>query len=208
MTTKDKKSNKKRIIAWICLTILIFCLLVLNYVKFFQTPNENIEERPINNSSEQAVQTALEEIVRNFNNSEELKEYSSQNIKMKATLNQHSIYISYITDTTTTYEFSYNSLNLSINVENNEENIKKFNQVYSILLKSIQKRINNTGDNIDEIINNIVNENKIYDGIIKEETDRIYYYQMDITKRLIENNTEFIDKNNSEVNKENNNEKE
>lgn len=215
MTTNDKKSNKKRIIAWFCLIVLMTCLLTLNYVKFFQTPNKNIEERPINNSSEQAVQTALEDIVRNFNNSKELKEYSSQNIKMKATLNQHSIYISYTTDTTITYEFSYNNLILSINVENNEENMKKFNQVYSILLKAIQKRINITENNIDDIINKIVNEDIIYDGITKEKIDGTYFFQIDITKRLNENNTETTVENNienveenNEDNQENNNETE
>lgn len=215
MTTNDKKSNKKRIIAWFCLIVLMTCLLTLNYIKFFQTPNKNIEERPINNSSEQAVQTALEDIVRNFNNSQELKEYSSQNIKMKATLNQHSIYISYTTDTTITYEFSYNNLILSINVENNEENMKKFNQVYSILLKAIQKRINNTENNIDDIINKIVNEDIIYDGITKEKIDGTYFFQIDITKKLNENNTETTVENNienteknNEDNQENNNETE
>lgn len=203
MTTTDKKDNKKRIIAWISLVILTICLLALNYVKFFKAPNDHIEERPVNNSSEQAIETALKDIVKNFNNNEELEDYSSQNIQMKATLNQHSIFISYITDSTTTYEFSYSNLNLNITIDKDEKNLEKFNRVYSLLLKAIQKRINNE-DNIDHIVDEIVNQNQRYDGIITEENDKTYSYQINITKRLIENNIERNEEINKEDNVENN----
>lgn len=206
MKQSKNKSNSKRIIAWLILIILIILLLILNYVKFFGAPNNNIEEYPADSSSEQAIQTALQDIVMNFNNSEELNALSNQNIKMKAILNQHSIFISYITDTTTTYEFSYNNLNLSITIDKDEKNLEKFNQVYSILLKAIQKRINNTQDNIDDIITQIVNKTETYDGIIIEENEKTYFYQINITKKLVENteenNKETSDENNLETNNE------
>lgn len=184
MKKNNNKYRTKRIIAWLCLFILIIGLLVLNYIKFFGAPNQNIEERPINNSSEQAIQTALKDIVNNFNNSEELTEYSNQNIMIKAILNQHSIFISHTTDSTTTYEFRYSNLNLEINIENNKENIEKFNQVYTLLLKAIQKRINNNPENIDDIINGIINESKTYEGVSKTEGETTIKHQVNITKKL------------------------
>ena len=186
MVTNAKKDSKKRGIAWVFLVILVSCLLVLNYIKFFGAPNKNIKEYPVDSSSEKAIQTALEDIVRNFNNSEELSEYTSQKITMKATLNQHSIFISYITDNTVTYEFSYNNLILDIKVNNDKDNIERFNQVYRLLLKAIQKRINNESDDIDDIISNILNRVQICDGVVIEENDKIISYQVNITKRFIE----------------------
>lgn len=208
MVTNEKKNSRKRVIAWISLIILVSGLLMLNYVKFFKAPNKNIEERPVESSSATAIQTALEDIVKNFNNSEELNNYANQGIKMKATLNQYSIFINYITDTTVTYEFSYSNLNLSITVDNEDENVEKFHQVYSLLLKAIQKRINNDDGNLDSMISNVLSGTQMYDGMIIEEKDKIISYQVNITKKLDESNVSDInnnndDNNNSEDNLEN-----
>ena len=97
-----KIKNKKRVIAWIVLIILTINFLTLNYIKFFGTKNPNIEEHPVENSTATAINTALKDIVTNFNNSQEIKAYAEQNIMIKATLNQFFIYISYSDGITTT----------------------------------------------------------------------------------------------------------
>lgn len=183
-----KKNKRKIIIAWLSLIILLTLFGALNYIKFFKAPNKYIEEQPVDTSSSKAIETALSNIVKNFNNDIEIKNYSDKNIKIKALLKHHSIFITYTANNTTTYEFTYNNLNLSININNNKENVEKFNQIYSILLKAIQKRINNEPENLDEMINDIVNEKQTYEGIIKEKNEKTNYYQIDITKKITENN--------------------
>lgn len=178
------KIKTKRIIAWIFLFSLISCLLGLNYIKFFGGHNPNIKEVPVETSSSKAINNALNEIVTNFNKAEEIEEYAKNNIIIKATLNNYSIFISYTTDKTTTYEFSYNNLILSIDIENKSENLEKFQNIYSILIKSVQKRLENE-ENIDTIINSIIKENKAYDGItLEEKENNIINYKMNITKKL------------------------
>lgn len=181
------KNTKKGTIAWIILIVAIILVLVLTYLRFIKYSTKPIEERPVNNSSEVAIQKALEEVVTNFNNSEEIKLYLDEKIKIKAILNNHSIFISYEEDVTTTYEFLYNQLNLEITITNDKENLEKFNKIYSVLLKAIQKRIGNS-ENIDDIINEIVIENKDYEGIEKLKKDKTNYYKINITKKLTKNN--------------------
>ena len=183
-----KKNSRKRFIAWLSLIMLLSLFLSLNYIKFFKAPNENIKEQPIETSSSKAIETALGDIVKNFNNDIEIKNYNDKNIKIKAMLNHYSIFITYTTNNTTTYEFTYNNLNLRINVNNDKENIDKFNQIYSILLKAIQKRLNNESEDLDGIINDIIDEKQTYEGITKEKNEKTHYYQIDITKKIIENN--------------------
>lgn len=181
-----KIKNKKRVIAWIVLIILTINFLTLNYIKFFGTKNPNIEEHPVENSTATAINTALKDIVTNFNNSQEIKAYAEQNIMIKATLNQFFIYISYSDGITTTYEFSYSNLKLDITIENEKENMERFEKIYKILIKAAQKRIGNT-ENIDDLIDEILNNNLKYNGIIKEENEKTIHYQMDITKKIINN---------------------
>lgn len=200
----SKKNNKKIFIAWFSLIILLLLFLSLNYIKFFKAPNENIKEQPIETSSSKAIETALGDIVKNFNNDIEIKNYNDKNIKINAVLNQYSIFITYTTNNTTTYEFTYNNLNLRINVNNDKENIDKFNQIYSILLKAIQKRLNNESEDLDEVINDIINQEQTYEGIIKVENEKTNYYQIDITKKIIENNKISTEQNSLESLTENN----
>lgn len=178
------KLKTKRIIASIFLFFLIICLLGLNYIKFFGIPNPNIEKVPVETSSSKAINKALEEIVTNFNNSKEIEEYAKNNVKINAILNNYSIFINYTTDKTITYEFSYNNLILSIDVENEKENLEKFQKVYSILIQAIQKRLGNN-ENINQIVESIIKENKTYDGIsVKEKDNNIINYKINITKKL------------------------
>ena len=179
-------NKKKIIIAWATLLILFIMLLIINYVKFFGTytydENEVIE---IENSTSEAITTALTEIVTNFNNDDSILTYKEQGILISAVLKNHSIYITYQEEKTTTYEFNYNNLILSINITNEEENINKFNTIYKILIKAIQKRIKNE-ENIEELINSQINDNIKLSGIEKIENSNIISYKIDITKKLKE----------------------
>ncbi len=174
----------KTIIAWVVLVILITLLLILNYIKFFARGNPNIEEKKVENSSSVAIQKALTDIKNNFNTSASVKELEEQNIRLSATLKNYSLFISYSTDEgSTTYEFNYNNLLLSINVDNDEENIQKFHTIYKILVEACQKRLNNIG-NIDKQINDFFNDVAEWDGITKVAREDITTYVMNITKKI------------------------
>lgn len=180
-----KKNKLKIIIAWIILIVLTVLFLLTNYVKFFYINDQQIEEE-IETSTSEAIETALTDITTNFNADPLIETYKNEGINIKAVLNNYSLFISYYDGTTITYEFTYNKLKLNINITNEEENLKKFNKIYEILLKSIQKRIGNE-ENIGTIINEHINEFKEYDGIIKtiDEKNNIIKYNIDITKKLI-----------------------
>ena len=187
-----KNNNNKNLFASILLIILIFITLGITYIKYFSVDNnKNIEERPINQSSSIAIHKALEDITNNFNN--KAKEYEqNKNITLKAVVNNYSIFISYIDDTTTTYEFTYKDLFLSAIIDNNEENKKKFNVVYKFLVSAIQQRLNNQ-NNIEELVESFLTTNVNYEGLIKTKSNDTIKYQVDITKKL--ENGGFIDAN-------------
>lgn len=179
----NQKKEKKVLVAWIFLFILIILILTLSYVKFFSLDNSNIEERPINNSSSSAVHSALKDITTNFNKNPKIREYLNQGTKLKASVNNFSLFISYITDTTTTFEFTYDNLNLSIIVNTDEEEFLKFKVVYQLLIEAVQERLNNE-DSLDIVINNFFTTDAIYEGLSKKEVDGGIEYKIDITKRL------------------------
>lgn len=179
------QTKRKNIFAWCFLILLIIGLLALNYIKFFLKQNPNIETHPVESSTQNAINTALKDIVYNFNNSQKVKDYAEQNIVMKATLNQYFIYISYITDTTITYEFSYNNLKLDITVQNDMDNLEKFKKVYGVLIEAVQQRIGNS-NNIDPLVEQLFSNEIEFEGITKEVTGQTIHYQMDITKRLVD----------------------
>ncbi len=89
---------------------------------------------------------------------------------------------------TTTFEFSYSNLFLSITIENNSENVEKFNKVLEVLIRATQKRIGNEA-NLNSIINNILNETKEYDGIYEEKGEDRIQWKIDITKKLQDKNS-------------------
>lgn len=183
----ENKEKTKITIAWIVLLILLIMLCILNYVKFFGFYNYNnvIEEIEINESSNEAINNALSNIVNNFNNNEDLIKYKNEGITLKAILKNNSIYISHTKDDTTTYEFNYNNLKLNINIKNETDNLEKFNTIYSILIKSIQKRIGNETD-IEVLINSHINEGIDLIGINKKVSNdtKIITYNIDITKKI------------------------
>jgi len=182
---KKEKKDVKVIIAWGILILLIGMLLALNYIKFFGQPDEFIEERPVENSSEQAIDKALTQIIENFNEHEKIKTYADKGIDIKAILNHHSIYISYATDTTTTYEFTYQNLGLDIVIANEEDNVQKFQEIYEIVIYAVQQRLGNTQD-ISSYVSGFMNNKVQFDGLTKTvQNDTIHYY-MNITKKIEE----------------------
>ena len=184
---KKKQKDSERLIAWILLISLLIISTILTYMKFFTNDYEQneIKENPVNNSNSKAIHTALEEITKNFNEIiNSAAEYNEDNIIIKASLNNYSIYISYITDnSTTTYEFKYDNLCLITILNSNEEETNKFNLIYKQLVKAIQKRINNPED-VSEYIDNFLNENTEYDGLTKNKLENEIEYKIDITKKI------------------------
>ena len=189
--------HKKNLLAWISLITLIILLLFLNYIKFFSQKNPNIEEKPVENSSSRAIETALSTIVENFNTNEELNTLKEENILLSATRKNYSLFITDIeNENRTVYEFKYNNLKLSINVLDEKENLEKFNRVYKILIMSCQKRIQNE-DIIDEKIENFLNGEVEIEAIQKKKSGNIINYQMDITKKISSDNINNLNQNNN-----------
>lgn len=180
--------NKEKIqvlIAWILLMSLIALFFYVNHLKFFTIKiNENsIKEIPIENSSSEAIEKALTDIVDNFNNNPLILENQKNGIDINATLNNYSIYVTYKNNTTTTYEFNYSNLILKININNNPENITKFNTIYEILIKATQERLNNQND-ITNLISNHLTKEQNYEGLNKKVNDKTISYTMNITQKL------------------------
>ena len=190
-------NKKKMVVTWIILVILICLLLFLNYVKFFGVKNENIEEKPVEDSSAVAIENALMDIVNNFNDSDDVKNLTKDGIIVSATLKNYSIFITYtINANKTTYEFNYSNLKLSINVLDDEKNLEKFNKIYKILIKSCQKRLKND-DDIDKILDSFLNDEVKIDAIQKENVNDVIKYQMDITKKISSDNINDENQNNN-----------
>lgn len=177
------KEKIKVIIAWLSLIFLIFLFVYVNYVKFFKVFDDSGVEGSVEESSTDAIDNALSSIVDNFNSNELVEKYLNEGIKIQAVLNNNSIFISYDDDGVTTYEFSYSNLKLNINITNESNNIDKYNKVYKILIEAIQKRIGND-DDISELINDHINNNVNYDGLVKNVNDDIIKYDIDITRKL------------------------
>ena len=179
------KNKNKIVIAWIVLFLLFIIMIAFSYIKFFgfytYKDIEIIEEE---NSGDEAIEIALNSIVDNFNSSDDIEAFKTQEIDIKAVLKNHSIFIYYSDDITTTYEFNYNNLILSINIEEKEDNLDKFNKIYRILIKSIQKRIYNE-NNIDDLIDLHINDDIELVGIEKINNQGFISYKIDITKKIM-----------------------
>ena len=74
-------------------------------------------------------------------------------------------------------------MKLTINISNDEENIEKFNKIYKILIKSCQKRLNNS-DNINEQIDKFLNGEQELLGITRTRKNNLMTYKMDITQKI------------------------
>ena len=182
-----KKHNNKRKIAFIILYALIAFSLYITYLKFFSIENNNIIEIPVNESSSNAIHIALNNITNNFNKSTKVKKYSAENsVALQATVNNYYLYISYIDNMTTTYEFSYDNLCLNITVNEEKSNEEEFKMILRFLIEAVQKRLNNTSD-IDIYVDNFFDNDINYDGLIKVKTENGIKYQINITKKIKSN---------------------
>ena len=174
-------------VAWILLIVLIIISLVLSYFKVLSNNNKNISEVPIDNSAAKAVDLALKQIVENFNNDEKINEYANQNINMNAVMNNRSIFVSYKTDKVITYEFIYNNFNLSVNIENNDENMKRFEKVFIVLNNAVQKRLNNDIDT-ESIVHDFLNNKKEVSGLLIDKKDMMFRVSVNIIEKINKDN--------------------
>ena len=174
-------------VAWILLIVLIIISLVLSYFKVLSNNNKNISEVPVDNSAAKAVDLALKQIVENFNNDEKINEYANQNINMNAVMNNRSIFVSYKTDKVITYEFIYNNFNLSVNIENNDENMKKFEKVFVVLNNAVQKRLNNDIDT-ESVIHDFLNNKKEVSGLLIDKKDKMFRVSVNIIEKINKDN--------------------
>ena len=176
----------KTLVAWVLLIILLISALSLSYMKFFAF-SDNTSEIPVENSANEAIDLALNEIVENFNNDDKIIEYGNQNIQINAILKNHSIFISYQTDKIITYEFKYNNLVLSVIINNDEDNLKKFEKVFIILNNAIQKRLKQEESFEDEIHEFLMDERKI-EGLLKEEQSNNLKLSVSVVKKIEKGN--------------------
>ncbi len=177
-------SKIKKIITWIILIILIILLLALNYIKFIGLDNQNIQEKPSENSTATAINNALTEIVNNYNNNIEVENLTKEGIFTSAILKNYSIFITYVVnEQTTTYEFHYNNLILTTTTLNQEENLKKFLPIFKILINSCQERLNNN-QNIDNTITEFLENRQEVNGLTQKKSDSKIVYTIDITRKI------------------------
>ena len=174
---------KKTGFAWFLLIVFICIALVLSYFKFSTSRNRYITEISTENSTSQAIRLALTQIVTNFNNDDMITQYRNQNIDINAVLKNHSIFISEQTDVVVTYEFSYNNMNLSIIIDNDERNVEKFNRVLFVLIRAIQKRLNNN-ENIDSSIESFLKGEKQFEGMSIVQQKEQLKIDINITKKI------------------------
>lgn len=181
------KERGRILFAWVLLILLVMGCLVLSYFKFFgRVENPNIELTPIETSTNKAIDAALLEIVNRFNGGSRVAELEkSDEIKLRAVLNNHSIFITYTKEeATTTFEFYYSNLNLSIDVANDLENMERFMIVYRYLIYALQARLEND-DYTEQEVEGVVSGQLDIDGYSREEFEDKISYKMDITKKII-----------------------
>ena len=193
----NKKQNKA--IGWIILIILIILTLALNYIKFFANiETDKVEETPANTQQSEVIETALTNIVDNFNELAKANNSEENSLKLSAAQNQYTIFISYETTEEGTYEFNYDNLAISIKLSKEEANKEAFKEIYKKLAQAVQKRINNEA-NVDEVIKSFLEEEKEYEGLTleKDEEQNTITYTMNITKKLgtTAGNTESVESN-------------
>lgn len=182
-----KKNDKKLksvgkmpiLLGWILLIIFVSAALGLTYLKFFG-PNENLSEHLVEEEVVSPIITeALQSIVDNFNNSDLNSQYKDINIDMNATLNGTSIIVEYSSGTNVEYEFTFDSPNLSVSLD--DSNVDIFNVVYTIMIYANQQRLGNNSD-IDDYIVGFLDGDLDVDGLSKEVSDNTSLYSIDISK--------------------------
>ena len=191
---EDNKQVKKKSIAGLCLLliILIGIALGLTYLKFFYKDTTGVPIIPDQKLTPE-ITNELNIIVDNINNDEIVKEKSKENKNIKAKLNKDTITITYNNESKIEeYNFKYNNMLLEIETENNKT---AFNDIFKIIVRANQKRLNNT-NNIDILVEQFLNNDYEIDGLYKEslEANQITYnIALDKVIKVIENKTEEDD---------------
>lgn len=186
---KRSKNNKVKILfAKVVLVLLGVAIVALTGFRFLTIQNSNNENKKINKSSENAISKALGEIVANFNKDEDVIRYQSTNdVKLIATTEGESIYISYIDDDTTNYEFvikNDETLHLYILIDKGtDDEQNKFNIIYQFLVEAVQKRLNNKND-ISSKINDFLINDVPCNGLSKNKLDKKIEYKINILDKI------------------------
>lgn len=188
---KSNKEGRKTLFAKIFLCLLIIIIFVLTCFRFLLMKNTVTANKGINNSSENAIHKALEDITANFNKDEDVISYQGANdVKLKASTENNSIYISYIADETTNYEFvvkNEETLFLDILIEDStDEEQNKFNIVYTFLVEAVQNRLNNKSDISSKINDFLVNDVSCV-GLSKNEVGDKIEYKINILDKIYGN---------------------
>lgn len=194
MMNSNNKPQKKKSVVGLCLLliILIGIALGITYLKFFYkdtTGDPIIPEQKLT----PAITSELNKIVDNINNDEIVKGKSKENINIKAELKKDTIAITYNNNNKKEeYNFKYNNMLLEIETESADE---VFNEIFKIIVRANQKRLNNT-NNIDNIVDQFLNNEYEINGLYKEslEANEITYsISIDKVIKIIETKTEEDD---------------
>ena len=179
--------NKKTIIAWGML-ILLLCLIVgISYVKFSNTSNKKKENPAPIATQTKEENLIISEVANDFNSSQELKNLESQEkITIKGEGKDTSLYVTYKDQNeSTTYEFVNTGKTLTISVSNSKENLEKFKKVFAVLVKTTQKKLNNTNEiEIDKMIDDLFENHTAYNAMSVEVGDTINTYYIETEFKL------------------------
>ena len=196
MSEVKKVSKGKILLSLLLLLILIFLLGLLNYVKFFANIDINNQTKKENTVTVDDVERkVLEEIVKNFNNDNKLKDYAKNNLTIEATINNKTIKVTSKKEETKEYIFEFENPYLIIKTDSNDE---YFEKVFSLMIYANQKRLNNS-NNLDKYIQDFLNDEEEYEGLTKDSTEaNVLTYKIDISK-ILKENTENNDSTSSQV---------
>lgn len=168
----------KNILAFIILSFSLIAILYIIYLKTYYVNDDIMSEHKINESSNVAINNALNEIIDKFNNSEEILKLNEGKKIVTSKVNNFSLFVTYSDIDSITYEFTYRDLILSINNYSDDE---KFNMILINLVKSIQLRLNNEVS--DEDVNLCIKDNSCLGVILEDDT-----YKLNIVEKIRKSN--------------------
>lgn len=171
----------KIITAWILLIILLGCTTGLVYLKNFKQTETKPQEET--DTVSEVVKTTLNTITSNFNNNANNYE---EGLTLHASLNDKTITITYTNKDTSNninYVYDRNTFQLITTFQNTDKEIN--DKVFKLLALSCRQRLNSKED-ITNILEEFITENKEVPGLLKEETDTSTTYKIDIRYPLPE----------------------
>ena len=187
MTKQNNKNSldKRIVVAWIVLIILIITVISLTYLKFWG-PNVNIKEQPINSMKENnnvendSKDKSLSSLAANFNSSFIVNDYKKENVEISATLSKDDFVVNQ-TDNSKSYNkkfvCKYNGGILTSDIS--LEDASYFDIVYRIIIYANQV-IASPNVSVDNIISGVLNGTDTYSGLSKEVTGNNVTYSIDL----------------------------